>query len=611
MSRANNRLSLITWKEEPMMSRAVTRVSNVLVAAVVIVLTGLPAGCRREPAPKPAQTPPAAEAARPAAPAAKPVPQPPKPLEQFVSQRIVFQPPVFYGTTFPACDFDNVPRVKTLIGPYTVTATFYDARGEKVETAEKPGRYAAVVEIKRGEGRVSRRFVTLCRLAGEGRPEGHTDVMDPVVLKAGGVDEQVLADFATETDRPRFRPNAPTAMREMMGAMLAASLMDRTQLKAEGKPVPKDSVMQLDRQWWVDFKRRFYGLDKVYPNAFVCPRPIEGKSAPVVHEGTLAQAGMKSDADRAIDGACEAWATQERVGFSLCVVRHGVIVVNKAYGKQAGNYDAAHKDDPYTVDTAAPMASMAKFLGGLLLLEFADQGLVDPDAPVDKYVPALAGIEVKKPMTVRDCYLHIAGFNCNVGDMNNDLEELVADVYPVMEVGVTHRYHGGGLALGGKVMEMMSGECFPRLIRKCLLDPLGCAHIETPGTSGGGGATAIDLAKIGQMTLSGGAYGDVRFFRPETLAKAMPIAGHDRWDPPDKTCRWGIGIKQFDIDGLSDRAFGHPGASGTCLVVDPTYDLVIAMTRFEEGGSFKAFLKKKSVIYKAVLDSMEDQTAPK
>jgi len=592
-----------------MMSRAVARASNVLIRAAVMVLAGLPAACRREPVPEPVQTPPTVEAVRPAAPAPKPVPEPLKPLEQFVSQRIVFQSPVFYEPTFSPYDFDNAAKVKTLIGPYTLTATFYDARMEKVETASKPGRYAAVVEIKHGEGRASRRFVTLCRLAGEGRPEGRADVTDPVVLKAGGVDEQVLADFATETDRPRFSRNASPAMREMMGAILAAGLMDRTQLKAEGKPVPKDSVMQLDRQWWVDFKRRFYGCDKIYPDPFVCPKPVEGEPAPVVHEGTLAQAGMKPDAHETIDAACETWAKQEMIGFSLCVVRHGVIVVNKAYGKQAGNLadGGAHKDDPYTPDTAAPMASMAKFLGGLLFMEFVDQGLIDPDESVDKYVPALRGIEVKRPMTVRDCYLHIAGFNAGVGDFNNDLEEMVADVYPVMEVGVTHRYHGGGLALGGKVMEMMSGECFPRLIREHLLDPLGCSSIQTPGTSGGGGATAIDLVKIGQMTLSGGVYGNLRFFRPETLAKAMPIPGHDRWDPPDKTIRWGVGIKQFDIDGLSERAFGHPGASGTCLVVDPKYDLVIAMTRFEEGGSFKAFLKKKSVMYKAILDSIEDK----
>ena len=35
------------------------------------------------------------------------------------------------------------------------------------------------------------------------------------------------------------------------------------------------------------------GLDKEFPTAFEGPRPIEGKPAPEIHEGTEAEAGMK------------------------------------------------------------------------------------------------------------------------------------------------------------------------------------------------------------------------------------------------------------------------------------------------------------------------------
>jgi len=108
------------------------------------------------------------------------------------------------------------------------------------------------------------------------------------------------------------------------------------------------------------------------------------------------------------------------------------------------------------------------------------------------------------------------------------------------------------------------------------------------------------------MTLNGGAYGDKRFFHSSVLRAMMPIPGRDRFND-DATIRWGVGIKQFDIDGLSEEAYGHPGASGSCVAVDPTRDLVIAMTRFEEGpGSFSDFLKKKSVMYKAILDSIKE-----
>ncbi len=178
-------------------------------------------------------------------------------------------------------------------------------------------------------------------------------------------------------------------------------------------------------------------------------------------------------------------------------------------------------------------------------------------------------------------------------------------MYPGMEVAVNHRYGGVGLAMGGKIMENISGESLPNLYMKHLIQPLGLAITAADGTSGGAVGTAMDFARIGQMMLNGGAYGNKRYLRPETIQKMQPIPGHDRWDPPGNEIRWGIGIKQFDSDNLSDQAYGHPGASGTCLVVDPKYDLVISMTRYDEGSVFKDFLIRKGKVYKAILDHIE------
>jgi CubicO group peptidase (beta-lactamase class C family) len=538
---------------------------------------------------------------------------------EFARQRIRFERYCFYGTAFPGCDFDDPAAVKNLIGPYTIAVTCYDSAGQKASTAEKPGRYAAVVEIKRSAGLPSRRFATLCRLGGDGPPETPGRFLDPAVLEAAGVDKQVFADYANDpmamrmAGRVSSRPGATTtptasmraamqAQRDMFAAQMAANLFDLTALKQAGKPLPKDTLTHLERQWWVTFKRGFYGYDKLYPNAFVCPKPLEGKPATLVHEGTPAEAGMKSDAAGNIDAACQAWLKETRVGFNLVVLRHGVIVFNKAYGTQAVG---PNKDVPFTTTTSAPTASGAKFFCGILMGELVDQGLVNLDDSADKYVIPMQGIQVKRPLTVRDCYLHISGLAEIAGDMNPDLEEIVADQYPGAEVAVNHRYGAISLALGGKIMENITGESIPRLYARHLIDPLGLEITGTDSTSGGAQTTAMDQAIIGQMMVNGGAYGDKRFLRPETIQKMMPISGHDRW-PPDLDTRWGIGVKQIDSDGLSDQAYGHPGASGTCLVVDPKYDLVISMTRFEEGPmSFKEFLQRKAKVYKAVLEGIE------
>jgi len=555
------------------------------------------AGCQETSTPAAKQTTPA----KPAAPATPP----PNKYTEFAAQKIRFQPFCFYGEKFPACDFDQPALVKNLIGPYTISVTYYNAAGQKVTTADKPGRYAAVAEIKH-DGRTSRRFATLCRLGGEGTTGATT--INPAVLQAAGVDQQVLADFAKDPTLARFlsRPTTqPAQETQKLGfqASYAAVLFDLTQLKQAGKPLPQDTMMRLERQWWVTFKRGFYGYDKLYPNAFICPKPIEGAAAPVIHEGTLAQAGVKSTAVEDIDAACQAWLKEVGVGFNLVAVRHGVAFFNRAYGTQ---YAGPNKDDPFTTSTAAQTASATKFFAAILLAEFADQGLLKSDDPVEKYVPALRGIQVKRPVTIRDMYLHISGFAEVAGDFNPDLEEIVADMYPGIEVAVNHRYGAISLATGGKIMENISGESIPRLYMKHLIEPMGLTITQADGTSGGAVSTAMDLAKVGQMMLNGGAYGDKRYLKPETIKKMQPIPGHDRWDPPGKEIRWGIGIKQVDSIALSDQAYGHSGASGTALVLDPKYDLVLAMTRFEEGPmSYKEFLKRKDRLFKAVVDSID------
>jgi CubicO group peptidase (beta-lactamase class C family) len=233
-----------------------------------------------------------------------------------------------------------------------------------------------------------------------------------------------------------------------------------------------------------------------------------------------------------------------------------------------------------------------------------NEGLIDLDDPVEKHVPALRGVRVKRAMTVRDLYLHTCGFSGHDGDTWPDLEEVVADMYPALEVGVRHQYQGMGHALASKIMEMKSGEALPYLYRNHLFRPLGCTHTRAEFSAFGSRGTALDLARIGQMMLNGGSYGGQRFFGPETLAKMMPVPGKDRLGP-DRTIRWGVGIKQLDSDGLSASAYGRSGATGSFLVIDPERQLVIAHTRMSEGNSYKEFLKQKARVIAAVVAAIE------
>ncbi|WP_158828706.1 serine hydrolase domain-containing protein [Mucilaginibacter lacusdianchii] len=96
------------------------------------------------------------------------------------------------------------------------------------------------------------------------------------------------------------------------------------------------------------------------------------------------------------------------------------------------------------------------------------------------------------------------------------------------------------------------------------------------GVSGHAGlfASANDLAILYQMVLNGGTYGGVQYFKPETVeqftTKQSAVSrrglGFDRWDP--------VTSKHYPSDFASPQTFGHTGYTGTCIWVDPKYNLV-------------------------------------
>jgi len=86
--------------------------------------------------------------------------------------------------------------------------------------------------------------------------------------------------------------------------------------------------------------------------------------------------------------------------------------------------------------------------------------------------------------------------------------------------------------------------------------------------------TALDVAKMGQLWLQKGQYGGHRYFRAETIdyftAKQFPNSRRGLgWDKPPSD-----GTPSPAGEHASPYTFGHTGFTGTCVWVDPFYDLV-------------------------------------
>jgi CubicO group peptidase (beta-lactamase class C family) len=87
-------------------------------------------------------------------------------------------------------------------------------------------------------------------------------------------------------------------------------------------------------------------------------------------------------------------------------------------------------------------------------------------------------------------------------------------------------------------------------------------------------ASANDIGILYQMLLNKGSYGGVQYFKPQTVdlftARQSAVSrrglGFDRWDP--------IADRHYPSKYASDQTYGHTGYTGTCIWVDPKYNLV-------------------------------------
>jgi len=524
-------------------------------------------------------------------------------LDRKCAEKFLFETPVaesciFSGDDFPVIHLQRPLWLEHLIGPFETQVTYYDSHYSVVKVAKEPGRYAAVFEITMGDGRTYRRFLTLYRTAREihwWKEDLDVQLRLPSGLGISNRSEEqhrkTLSDFVKWQVVKQFG-------RSSDAAVLAAGLADSS--GAAGEHPFFDDPWQRDRQWWVGLKRTLYGWDKQWAEPFVCPRPVESNPAPVVREGSPTAAGMKPDAAAQIDAVLNQWTADTDEEFAVCVVRHGVVVLHKAYGFRDG--------EPMTVWKPSRMASLTKMMGGSLMLMFVDQGLVDLDEPVETYLPPLRGLALNKPLTVRHLYTHTSGLEWHWGAEASDMEERIAALLPHVQVGEKFAYNGTGFDLGSKIMEAVSGESLPNLYRRHLLGPLGCVHTTIPDSGGGARSVPLDMARFGQMLLNRGSYGRMRFMGENTFEQLLPrrltkVLG------PETDEEYGLGTTWFNDPGLGDGTFAHGAASSAMVRIDPVNDFVIVMTRNTAGKNFEKYRQRFiDAIVAGMIDQKENET---
>lgn len=315
-----------------------------------------------------------------------------------------------------------------------------------------------------------------------------------------------------------------------------------------------------------------------------------------------AAATTASAADACLDRALQAHAFTAGTGqLSIAALAPDGSRDARVLGKPATG-TALHGDEGFRI------ASITKTYVAATALRLYEDGRLDLQAPIDRYLPAewmqLLASDGYKPheMTVRQLLSHTSGiadaaqapqFIATIKanpqtrwTREGDLRDLVAWTDPVGAPGEKFAYSDTGYVLLGAIIERITGQTLAQAVRTELrLDALGVpgtyweryespvggarAHQVFEGLDthdwdpsmdlyGGGGLVAppVDVAVFFDALLEG------RVFRkPETLALMQSAEGL----PAGSIYR--LGIFAYDLGGTA--AVGHSGFWGTLVAREP------------------------------------------
>jgi CubicO group peptidase (beta-lactamase class C family) len=136
---------------------------------------------------------------------------------------------------------------------------------------------------------------------------------------------------------------------------------------------------------------------------------------------------------------------------------------------------------PVTVDTLFQIGSTTKTFTATTAMKLVEDGLLELDAPVRKYIPdfRVKDEDVSARVTVRHLMTHTSGwfgdFELDTGDDSNALElyvQAMAELPQITPMDALMSYSNSAFVLLGRVLEVVSGKTLDVLMRETVLEPL-------------------------------------------------------------------------------------------------------------------------------------------
>jgi CubicO group peptidase (beta-lactamase class C family) len=158
------------------------------------------------------------------------------------------------------------------------------------------------------------------------------------------------------------------------------------------------------------------------------------------------------------------------------VIEHAAGVLSKDTGVGA------------TVDSVFQVGSITKVWTATLLMQLVDEGRLDLDAPVRRYLPEfrLADEPAAAAITIRQLMCHTAGLEgdlfTDTGPGDDCVEKYVATLATTAQLyppGAMFSYCNSGFCVLGRVVEVLRDKPFDACLRDQLFTPLALTHAAT------------------------------------------------------------------------------------------------------------------------------------
>ena len=309
-------------------------------------------------------------------------------------------------------------------------------------------------------------------------------------------------------------------------------------------------------------------------------------------------------------------------GAALAVYRHGRLVLDLSGGAADGR-----SEKPLTQDTMFVLYSSTKPLAAICLYLLWERGQLQWDDPVAQHWPGFAR-NGKAGVTVRHVLTHLGGFPETPEELTWDkwsdwdcIVRALEEVTPVYEPGTVIAYHPRNFGwVVAELVRRIDGRPINQFLREEVTGPLGMQDTylglpeeledrvsrlhamedcDRPGMvhnynrpqvhrvvqpSGGGIATARDLARFYAMLAGGGILDGTRILRRETVAEVV----RPQVEGTDQTLayyvRRSLGLSLNDPrtgvlqpkDAAGAGTFGHAGAGTSVGWADPDLGLAVA-----------------------------------